>query len=444
MAEVVSEFPNVHTLNHDLAECHWMAWMFRGERCFMLSGRRYRIEFTPAQTAFAEQIGGICRSVWNTGLQQRREYRRRGAFIGYAEQCRQLADAKRDFGWMSDAPSHVLQQTLKDLDQAVKTHGAWKVRWRSHRRWSPSFRFPDAKQIVVERIGRRWGRVKLPKFGWVRFRWSRPLGGVLRSATITRDGGNWFVSFLVEDGKTTPETHPGPAVGIDRGVVVAAITSDGTFHDRPFITSGETQRYRRLQQQLARTRKGGNRRKRVVAELGAVMRRVRSRRADFNAQLAATLTVRYGTLVLEDLNTRNMTASAKGTVERPGSRVAQKSGLNKSILDKGWYGLEFAVNNAVRHTGSKVIKVPAAYTSQTCSACGVVDAASRESQARFACTSCGHVEHADVNAAKNIKAAGQAVSGRGDLAIRRSVKRQPPRPRARQHSTSAARGIPVL
>ncbi|MEU1736150.1 transposase [Streptosporangium sp. NPDC020145] len=410
----------------------------------MLSGRRYRIEFTPAQTAFAEQIGGICRSVWNTGLQQRREYRRRGAFIGYAEQCRQLADAKRDFGWMSDAPSHVLQQTLKDLDQAVKTHGAWKVRWRSHRRWSPSFRFPDAKQIVVERIGRRWGRVKLPKFGWVRFRWSRPLGGVLRSATITRDGGNWFVSFLVEDGKTTPETHPGPAVGIDRGVVVAATTSDGTFHDRPFITSGETQRYRRLQQQLARTRKGGNRRKRVVAELGAVMRRVRSRRADFNAQLAATLTVRYGTLVLEDLNTRNMTASAKGTVERPGSRVAQKSGLNKAILDKGWYGLEFAVNNAVRHTGSKVIKVPAAYTSQTCSACGVVDAASRESQARFACTSCGHVEHADVNAAKNIKAAGQAVSGRGDLAIRRSVKRQPPRPRARRHATSAARGIPVL
>ncbi|WP_055482102.1 RNA-guided endonuclease InsQ/TnpB family protein [Sphaerimonospora mesophila] len=410
----------------------------------MLSGRKYRVEFTPVQVEFAEQIGGICRSVWNTGLEQRRAYRKRGAFIGYAEQCKQLADAKQDFGWLADAPSHVLQQTLKDLDQAVKTHGTWKVRWRSHRKWSPSFRFPDAKQIVVERISRRWGRVKLPKFEWVRFRWSRPLGGILRSATITRDGRHWFVSFLIEDGRPIPQTHPGPAVGIDRGVVVAVTTSDGDFHERPFITDGQRQRYRRLQRQLARTRKGSNRRKRVVARLGTVMRRVRSRRADFNAQLAATLTRRYGMVVLEDLNTKNMTASAKGTIEQPGSRVAQKSGLNKAILDKGWYGLELAVNNAARYTGSKVIKVPAAYTSQTCSACRVVDARSRESQARFACTSCGHVEHADVNAAKNIKAAGLAVSGRGDLAIRRSVKRQPPRPRARHAAAPAARGIPVL
>ncbi|MEU0517403.1 transposase [Streptosporangium sp. NPDC006007] len=410
----------------------------------MLTGRRYRAEFTPGQATFAEQIGGICRSVWNTALEQRRTYRRRGAFIGYAEQCKQLADAKRDFGWLSDAPAHVLQQTLKDLDQAVKTHGAWKVRWRSHRRWSPSFRFPDAKQIVVERVGRRWGRAKLPKLGWVRFRWSRPLGGTVRSATISRDGRHWFVSFLVEDGQTTPEAHPGPAVGIDRGVVVAATTSDGDFHNRPFITAGEAQRYRRLQQQLARTRKGSNRRKLVVAELGAVMRRIRCRRADFNARTAATLTGRYGTIVLENLTTKNMTAGAKGTVEQPGSRVAQKSGLNRAILDKGWYGLELAVNNAARYTGSTVIKVPAAYTSQTCSACRVVEAASRESQARFACTSCGHVEHADVNAAKNIKAAGLAVSGRGDLAAGRSVKRQPPRPRTRQHAASAARRIPVL
>lgn len=410
----------------------------------MLSGRKYRVEFTPAQVEFAEQIGGTCRSVWNTALEQRRAYRQRGAFIGYAEQCKQLADAKRDFGWLADAPSHVLQQTLKDLDQAVKTRGTWKVRWRSHRKWAPSFRFPDAKQIVVERISRRWGRMKLPKFGWVRLRWSRPLGGVLRSVTIARDGRHWFVSFLVEDGQATPETHPGPVVGIDRGVVVAATTSDGDFHDRPFIAGGEAQRYRRLQQQLARTRKGSNRRKRVVAELGVVMRRVRSRRVDFNAQLAATLTSRYGTVVLEDLKTKNMTASAKGTIEQPGSRVAQKSGLNKAILDKGWYGLELAVSNAARYTGSKMIRVPAAYTSQTCSACKVVDAVSRESQARFACTSCGYVEHADVNAAKNIKAAGQAVSGRGDLAIGRSVKRQPPRPRVRQHAAPAARGIPVL
>lgn len=70
----------------------------------MLTGRRYRLELTPEQTEFAGQIGGICRSVWNTALEQRRTYRRRGAFIGYAGQCAQLADAKRDFPWLAEAP----------------------------------------------------------------------------------------------------------------------------------------------------------------------------------------------------------------------------------------------------------------------------------------------------------------------------------------------------
>lgn len=411
----------------------------------MLAGRRYRLDLTAEQTAYAERVGGICRSVWNTALEQRRAYRRRGAFIGYAEQCAQLAEAKAEFAWLAEAPSQALQQTLKDLDQAVSRHGAWQVRWRSARGWKPSFRFPAPAQIKVEQLGRRWGRVRLPKLGWTRFRWSRPLGGVIRSATVSLDGGHWHVSFLIEDGKETPCAHPGPVVGVDRGVVVAATTSDGEFHDRAFITGGEAGRYRRLQQQLARTRRGSNRRKRVVHQLGQVMRRVRHRRADFNTQTAVSLCDRYGTVVLEDLKTRNMTASAAGTVAEPAMRVAQKAALNRAILGKGWHGLEVALTGAARYTGTRIIKVNPAYTSITCSACRSVDARSRESQARFRCTSCGKVAHADVNAAINIKnAAGLAVSGRGDLAVGRSVKRQPPRPRTRQYAAQATRGIPVL
>lgn len=413
----------------------------------MLAGRRYRLEFKPEQAVFAHQVGGICRSVWNTALEQRRHYRRRGAFIGYAEQCAQLADAKTEaeLEWLADAPSQVLQQTLKDLDLAVRAHGAWKVRWRVARRWKPSFRFPSPGQIEVEQLARKWGRVKLPKFGWVRFRWSRPLDGRLRSATVSFDGRHWYVSFLVDDDQDTPTDHPGPAVGVDRGVVVAATTSDGDLYDRSFATAGEMERHRRLQQRLARTRKGSNRRTAVIAKIGAIMRRVRQRRADFNAQTAHILTRRYGTVVLEDLKTRNMTASAAGTHEAPGCRVAQKRGLNRAILGKGWYGLELALRDAARYSGTTIIKANPAYTSQTCSICGSVDAKSRESQARFRCTSCGVVLHADVNAAINIKnAAGQAVPGRGDFAIGRSVKRQPPRPSARQHAPPAARGVPVL
>ncbi|MER7849795.1 transposase [Kitasatospora sp. NPDC096077] len=415
----------------------------------MLAGRRYRLELDSAQVELCEMFGGICRSVWNTALEQRREYRRRGAWMNFVPQAAELAEAKREFPWLADAPSHVLQQTLRDLDRACREHGTFRVRWRSKARWSPSFRFPAGNRITVERIGRKWGRAKLPKLGWVRFRWSRPLGGDVRSATVSRKGRDWFVSFLVEDGEQTPERHamPNTAVGVDRGVKVAATTSDGVFHDRPYVTAGEAARLRRLQQRLARCERGSNRCRAVLAKINAVTGRVRDRRADFCARTAGTLAAANAVVVLEDLRTKNMTASASGTVERPGRNVCAKAALNRAVLDKGWHMLELALRNAARTTGTRVVLVNPAYTSQTCHACKHVDPKNRKSQAAFECTACGHRDHADVNAAKNIKAAGQAVSGRGDLGATRSVKRQPPATRTRTgRSPRAARaaGIPVL
>src|SRR6202022_3852520 len=119
----------------------------------MLTGRRFRVEFTDEQGEYVEQIGAVWRAVWNTALEQRREYRRRGAWMNYVPQAAELADAKRDFPWLKDAPSHVLQQTLRDLDRACREHGTFKVRWRSKARWAPSFRFPAGNLITVERAG---------------------------------------------------------------------------------------------------------------------------------------------------------------------------------------------------------------------------------------------------------------------------------------------------
>ncbi|NGO73898.1 transposase [Streptomyces sp. SB3404] len=396
----------------------------------MLSGRRYRLALTPEQAEMCEEFGNICRSVWNTALHQRREYRRRGAWMNYAPQCAELADAKKDHPWLRAAPSHALQQTLKDLDQACRDHGTFQVRWRSKTRWSPSFRFPMGQLIEVERLGRRWGRARLPKLGWVSFRWSRPPGGEIRSATVSRKGRDGFVSFLVDDETTAPERHamPGTSVGIDRGVQFAAITSDGDFHDRPFVTAGEETRYRRLRQKLSRTKKGSANRRKTIAAMNRVMGRVTDRRADFCAQVASVVTAKNALVVLEDLKTRNMSASASGTVEAPGTRVARKRGLNKAILDKGWHRLELALTNAARYTGTRVVKVNPAYTSQRCSACGFVSEGNRESQAVFRCKAagCGHAENADVNAAKNIRnAGGQPVSACGDLGTTRSAKQEP-------------------
>jgi putative transposase len=357
----------------------------------VLSGRRYRLELTAEQAALCQEIGDVCRSVWNTALEQRRGYRKRGAWMNYVLQAAQLAEAKGEHPWLKTAPSHVLQQTLRDLDRACREHGTFKVRWRSKARWNPSFRFPAGNLIRVERLGRKWGQVKLPKLGWVRFRWSRRLGGEIRSATVSRRGGQWFVAFLVDDARRTPDKHamPGTAVGIDRGVTVAAVTSDGTFHDRQFITPGESVRYRRLQQKLARQKKGSANRRKTIAAMGRIMARVTDRRADFCAYTANRITARNALVVLEDLRTRNMTASASGTSDRPGRGVRQKAGLNRAILDKGRHRLELALRNAARSTGSRIVVVNPAYTSQTCNRCGHVDARSRKSQAVFVCTTCG-------------------------------------------------------
>jgi putative transposase len=380
----------------------------------VLTGRRFRVEFTEQQQQFAEQIGGVCRAVWNTGLEQRRVYRRREAWMNYQPQAAELAEAKAEHRWLAEVPGHCLQQTLMDLDRACREHGTFRVRWRSGRRWSPSFRFPEGSKMSVEKLNRRHARVKLPKLGWVKFCASRSLDGeAIRSVTVSREGRHWFVSFLVDDGRREPPAHAAPAsaVGVDRGVVVAAATSDGELCDREFVTAGEWRRAVRLQRQLSRCAKRSGNRDKTRAALGVIRARERHRRQDFCAQTAHRLAASNALVVVEDLKTKQMTHSAKGTRTKPGRNVAAKSGLNRAILAKGWHRFTLALESSARYSGTAVVKVPAAYTSQRCSVCGQVDPKSRESQAVFRCTTCGRGPvHADVNAAENILAAGLAVT----------------------------------
>ena len=267
--------------------------------------------------------------------------------------------------------------------------------------------------MLVERLNRSYARVKLPKLGWVRFRLSRSLDGtVIRSATLTREGAHWFVSFVVDDARGTPEIHalPGTAVGVDRGVVVAVTTSDGRLRDRAFLTEGERHRVLRLQRRLSRSAAHSRNRAKIRAVIRAIRAREHRRRRDFCAYTAHKLATNNALVVLEALNTKQMTRSAKGTIEAPGINVKAKSGLNRAILSKGWHEFALALSSAARYTGTRVVTVPPQHTSQRCSRCGHVDPKSRESQAVFRCTHCTYRGHADVNAAKNILAAGLAAT----------------------------------
>jgi putative transposase len=116
--------------------------------------------------------------------------------------------------------------------------------------------------------------------------------------------------------------------------------------------------------------------------------------------------------VIESLDVAAMTRSAGGTVADPGVGVARKRGLNRSVLAQGWGELARQLAYKCERSGAALVEVPAAYTSQRCAECGELDAASRNGR-HFACSACGHTADADVNAARNILAAGQAVTARG-------------------------------
>lgn len=144
--------------------------------------------------------------------------------------------------------------------------------------------------------------------------------------------------------------------------------------------------------------------------------RIANIRLDWLHKRTTDIAKNHGVVVLEDLRVQDMSKSARGTVKTPGRNVRQKAGLNRSILDQGWHAFKVMLDYKLRARGGQLILVPAAYTSQTCSACGTVDKRSRKDQARFACAHCGRAENADINASKNILRQGMPsmpVEGRG-------------------------------
>ena len=258
----------------------------------------------------------------------------------------------------------------------------------------------------------------MPKVGWVRFRLSRAIPDA-KSYRVTRDSaGRWHIAVAAIPA-AIPAPGTGEVVGVDRGVAVAAALSTGELCR--FDTDSLDAQVRRTQRRLGRAQRGSHRRRRVKARLARLHARRADARKDWVEKLSTDLARRFDLIRVEDLRVRNMTRSAKGTVDAPGTNVRPKAGLNRAILDQGWGVL---VTRLEQKAPGRVEQVNAAYTSQRCHACGYTAAESRESQARFVCRSCGHTAHADLNAARNI-AAGHAGTARGGPAVAGPVNREP-------------------
>jgi putative transposase len=385
---------------------------------------RYRLEPAAEQEQILLRHCADARYVWNLCVEQESWWGPgRGSMPRFAERCRQLTEAREDNPWLAEGSVIVQQQAVKDHGQAMARFfdgSAGRPRWR-RKDEDEGFRIVHVKPGDVRRLNRNWGQVRVPKAGWVRFRWSRPVPAGVKSYRVTRDrAGRWHVAFAV-----IPRPVPGPGtgevVGIDRGVKVSAALSTGEMLTVPGLADREAARLLRLERKLARARRGSNRRGKIKARVARMKAREADRRKDWTEKVSTDLARRFDVIRVEDLNVRNMTRSAKGTVEVPGRNVAAKASLNRGINKSGWGRL---VERLEDKAPGRVQKVPPAYTSQCCSACGHVDSKSRESQARFACTACGFACNADVNAARNI-AAGHAVKARQGDPATGPVNREP-------------------
>ncbi|QFY14860.1 transposase [Nonomuraea phyllanthi] len=387
---------------------------------------RYRLQPSPAQEAALLVHCGHARFVWNLAVEQHAHWRPgRKRAPGFAEQCRQLTEARAESGWLRAGSIIVQQQALKDFAQAMANFfGATHRRptWRK-RGCGEGFRIVAVKAGDVRRLSRHVGEVKVPKVGWVRFRWSRPVPDGVKSYRVTRDrAGRWHVAFAAIP-EPIPVPGTGEAVGVDRGVAVSAALSTGEMLNAPGPRATEKARLLRLLRKLARAKRGSNRRGKVKAAIARVKARESDRRKDWVEKISTDLARRFDVIAVEDLKIGNMTRSARGSIDAPGRNVRQKAGLNRGILAAGWGPL---ITRLEHKAPGRVVKVNPAYTSQRCSACGIVDAKSRESQADFRCRSCGYACNADVNAARNIEhAAGHAVSAREGPRVAGPVHREP-------------------
>lgn len=388
---------------------------------------KYRLKAKPEQERLFRQQAGCCRFVWNKAMALQKQRLDAGEkVLRYVELANLLTGWKREekTAFLAKAGSQTLQQTLKFLDQALKEAFDKKnpkrfPRFKKKGRDTDSFRFPQGFKLDGD-------RAFLPKIGWVRFRKSREIEGTPRNATISRRGEYWYISIQTEI-KASEPVHPSAStVGIDLGVARFATLSDGSYLE-PLNS------FKKLEKKLAREQRGlarkvkfsanWHKQKRKISQLHI---RIADARNDYLHKASDTISKNHAVVVLEDLRIRNMSASAKGTMDEPGRNVRAKSGLNKAILDQGWFEFRRQIEYKELWRGGRVVAIPPQYTSQTCPDCGHVSADNRRSQARFVCIACGYEENADFVGAINILAAGLAVSACGEMALSgRSTKQEP-------------------
>ncbi|MFC3892826.1 RNA-guided endonuclease InsQ/TnpB family protein [Lentzea rhizosphaerae] len=400
----------------------------------MRTAYRCRAYPTSEQAAVLNRTFGCVRLVWNKTLAERnRRYRAEGARTSYRETDAALTEWKRttELAFLSEVSSVPLQQTLRHQHTAFGNFFAGRAR-------APRFRSRTGRQsahYTRSAFRMREGVLTLAKTSTpLRFVWSfddvDPAALDPTMVVVSRQPDNrWYVTFAVDITEPAPTEPAGHAVGVDLGLTDLLVTSDGERIANPRHLAGKSRNLARYQRRMARCRRGSGNRRKAKAKVARAHRKVRNARQDFLHRTTTALVRSADVIVIEDLSVTNMVRNRH---------------LARAISDAGWGEFRRQLEYKCDRAGRTLVVIDRWFpSSKTCSACGHVLAELALSARHWTCPGCRTRHDRDLNAAKNILAAGRAVARStvsGD-ACGADVRRQGPSlPRsAMKQETRAAR-----
>lgn len=357
----------------------------------------YRLKPTSMQKTLFAQFAGSARFVFNYGLAQiKKAFEEKLKIPTFVHIANQLPLLKKspETAWLKNTHSQVLQQSLKDLENALK-HFFRRVKAKQKPGFphfkckgvKDSFRYPQG--IKCEN-----GKVYLPKIGWVAYYNSQPVEGTIKQAVVKRRGAHWYIHIvcLIEREIKSQELSFDTAIGIDLGLEHFAYFSNGQIIENPRFLKHDLKKLACYQKRHSRKEKGSNNRKKSVIRLTKIHERISNKRKDFLHKLSTKIVENQDIVVVENLSIKGMIQNRK-----------------LSRADAGWGTLLQMLKYKTEWHGKRYIEIDRfTPTSKLCSSCNNTQDMPLAIR-RYMCKKCGLNLDRDFNAAINIRAAGLAV-----------------------------------
>lgn len=363
--------------------------------------KTYKFKLKPTDKQILRMDSWIhtCRNIYNVALQERVEsYKVNKTSVSKYDQYNQLPQIKKDFDWVADVHSDVLQESLDRLEKSYKTffRGGGFPKFAKRGEYK-SFTFKRSVKVEDNKL-------KLPKLGKMKYFKSREIDGNIKTTTIVKEDNGWFICIVVEyqvphDSIEVDNQNP---IGLDCGATRFLALSNNTFINSPEFSKPFERELKVLQRKLSRQKRGSKTREKTKLKIRKINLKIRSKRLDFLHKTTTNLVKDYSAIYMEDLNLQKMQSNGLSEV-------------NKRMSDKSFYTFKVLLSYKAKERNVHLGLVNPAYTSQTCSSCKTIDKKSRLSQSEFVCTNCGEISNADLNASKNILREG----------ISQSTKREP-------------------